>query len=136
MQKNIIWVIVLIIASVGSYYAGKSSVPVTVGQNRGPGGQFAGRLGNRAGVGGFVTGKIIAKDATSITVELRSGTSTDTTAGTGSKIVFISDTTNVTKTATGSLTDLAIGTEVSAQGTPNSDGSVTATMVQIRPTGR
>ncbi|HVU75348.1 MAG TPA: hypothetical protein VHD38_00715, partial [Candidatus Paceibacterota bacterium] len=59
-------------------------------------------------------------------------TSTNGTAS-GTRIVLINDATEVTKMAQGSTADLTVGTGVTITGTANSDGSLTATMVQIRP---
>ena len=75
-------------------------------------------------------GEILSKDAQGITVKLREG---------GSKIVFLSNTTPVSKSVSGSTQDLVVGTSVVVFGTTNPDGSMTATAVQIRPpspTGR
>ena len=96
---------------------------------------FAGR-GTRGGAGGlgaggFTSGQIIAKDATSITVQLMTGGPAGTASG--SKIVFVDSNTKVTKQASGTLSDLAVGTNISITGTANTDGSVSATAVQIRP---
>jgi hypothetical protein len=74
--------------------------------------------------GGFTTGEIISKDTTSITVKLATG---------GSKIIFLDANTKVSKSVDGSVNDLTTGTQVSITGTPNTDGSVNATNVQIRP---
>jgi len=84
---------------------------------RGPGAGGAARMG-----GGFTAGEILAKDATSITLKLMDG---------GSKIVFLSDTTKINKAAEGTKDDLAVGTQVVVMGTSGTEGSVTATSVQI-----
>jgi pectate lyase len=106
-------------------------------QNRG--GQFAqmgGFTGARGGIrgatGGVINGDILAMDATSITVQVRNP-GTSTTQG-GSKIVFYTNTTVVTKTVSGTTADLAVGKQVTITGTPNADGSISADSVQIRPT--
>jgi hypothetical protein len=86
---------------------------------------FAGGMGGARGGGGIVSGTVVSKDATSITVQ--SGTTA------GSKIVLVSPSTTVAKSAQGTLSDVAVGTTVTVIGTANPDGSVTATSVQIRP---
>jgi hypothetical protein len=88
-------------------------------------GQFAGRGGMRGAAGGGATsGQIISKDAQSVTVQLRDG---------GSKIIFLSGSTAVMKAVAGSVSDLSIGQQVTAIGTVNADGSITAQSLQIRP---
>jgi len=99
---------------------------------RGPGsGQFTGAArggigGNAQRSGGFTAGEIISNDGTSITIKMQDGST---------KIVLVSDSTEVMKSASGALSDLAVGTSVTVSGTSNSDGSVTAQTVQIRPAG-
>ena len=51
------------------------------------------------------------------------------------KIVLVGSSIEITKSAAGSVEDLATGINVTVVGTANSDGSVTAESVQIRPAG-
>ena len=140
MNKKIGFVVLGIIVLAGVFYAGMTyggnNVKAALNSRSQNAGNFAGRTGGARGagglgVGGFTTGQIIAKDATSITVQLTTGGPSGTPSG--SKIIFVDNNTKVTKQAAGTLADLAIGTDVSVTGTANTDGSVSATAVQIRP---
>lgn len=106
------------------FYAGmkyqQSKVPV---RQFGQGGQGQ----NRVRMGGQVIGEILSMDEKSVTVKLADGSS---------KIILLSSTTTFSATATGAKTDLKVGVRVAAFGTTNSDGSVTATNVQINPAFR
>ncbi len=95
------------------------------------GGNFAGRFAGSGsgtfvsrGAGGMDAGTIIAKDAESITIKTRDG---------GSKIIFYNGSTQVMKTAAAAASDLSVGEEVNVLGSTNSDGSVSANSIQIRP---
>jgi len=92
---------------------------------RGAGG--AGGFQGRGGIGGMgINGQILSMDDKSLTIQLANG---------GSQFVFFSPTTPILKFSTGTTADLQKGVNVSATGTTNSDGSVTAQMIQIRPAG-
>ncbi len=72
----------------------------------------------------LLTGEVIAKDDTSLTLKLRDG---------GSKIVFYSPKTTTTKTATTSVNEIVLGAIISVNGNANTDGSLTANAIQLNP---
>ncbi|MCL6471373.1 MAG: hypothetical protein K6T91_00965 [Firmicutes bacterium] len=91
----------------------------------GQGGAGGNANGNRRffGQGGRpVSGEIISQDDKSITVKLADGST---------KIVMLSDKTEISKASTGNRSDLKKGERVFAAGTENSDGSITANIVSI-----
>jgi len=133
MNKKIIWLAVaFVVVAVISFYAGgkltgaKKPTGMQNGFEQGGTG-FGGQSGIKKGVGltsGLTSGSILSMDAQSITIKLRDG---------GSKIVFYTDKTSVAKSTSGTIKDLAVGTEVSVTGKSNTDGSMNADSVQIRP---
>ncbi len=69
-----------------------------------------------------VRGEIISMDNSSVTVKLNDDSS---------KIIILADSTGINKSEEGSIEDLSEGTEVMVMGQTNSDGSVTASNIQI-----
>lgn len=132
MNNKIILGIVGLLFIAGSFYGGMAYAKSST-RSRGQfgngqmmaNGQFPGG-GMRGGMngGGFTVGEIISKDTSSITIKMQDGST---------KIVLVSDSTQVMKSASGSLADLSNGTNVVVTGTTNSDGSITGQSVQIRP---
>jgi len=127
----------------GSFYGGMQYANQARASERGQFATFTGRGGAGAGArfgggasGGFTAGTIVAMDPTSITVQL-GGPNASSTNGTasGSKIVLYNGSTQIGKFTAGTAKDLAVGDSVTIMGSANSDGSITAQNIQIRPTG-
>lgn len=142
-KAHYIAVVVIIIIASGAFYGGmqygtkKAKTTQAAGRENfnneadgqhggqgGPSGQRVGSRGNNAGGGGFINGDIISKDDVSITVKSQDGSS---------KIIFFSDSTTVGKATEGSISDLNAGERVMVSGKANSDGSIMAQNIQIRP---
>lgn len=131
MKNNIIITIVLVIVvAFGGFFAG-----MKYQQKKQPtfGRQFGNALGSRMGGQlqngnrlGFrpVAGEIIESDENSIIVKLQDGSS---------KIVLLSEKTEINKTNPAAQDELKVGEKVSVFGTENSDGSVTASNIQLNP---
>ncbi len=135
MKNNIgIFIVIVVLVGAGAFYGG-----MTYGKTQLPGNLTAqqrqemfarngapGRMGQpgqagQAG-GGFTSGQILSKDDKSITLKMRDG---------GSKIIFFSDKTKISKSTDGSLADLENGKDVMVNGTANSDGSINATTINL-----
>ena len=117
---------VIIVLMSGCYYlgyqSGKNSITNQFASGMMGGGARNGGAGRNGG--GNANGEIISKDDTSITVKGRDGSS---------KIVLYTPSTQVMKSTSGSSTDIIVGSQVLVQGKTNSDGSVTAQNISIRP---
>ncbi len=129
MNKNTIGIaVVALIIGAGIGYTGANTLrPAVATQNmRGNfQGAAAGAFGGmRGGAGGFLSGTVASKDATSITINTRDGSS---------HVVLISPSTTVSKSVSGSESDISVGSTVIVSGTTNSGGSVSATLIQLRP---
>ena len=131
MKKNVLIIVVAItiVATGGGAFYGGVAYAKNQRNNVRNFQQGTGNMqgfGNRqqGGVGGFTMGDIISKDDKSVTVKLQDG---------GSRIIFLSDSMKVTKSTDGSVADLQVGTQIVANGTANSDGSITAQTIQLSP---
>jgi len=133
MNKKTVTIIVGVVLVAVSFYGGMvygQSKPKTLTRGNFMGANQTGQVsgdqnGFRGGVaGGFVNGEIISKDSTGITIKLQNG---------GSQIVLVSVSTPITKSASGTINDLSVGTQVMVTGTTNTDKSMTAKSIQIRP---
>ena len=132
MQKTIIGAVVaVIIVGGGAFYAGMVYRKGQAPQHGQFGtGQFAGRTGAGArgtAGGSFTAGQIVSSANGSITIQAAMGSSTE--------IVLISNSTQILKSVSGSMSDLTQCANVVVTGSMNSDGSLTAQSIQIRPAG-
>lgn len=110
-----------------NYILGKQRTGFAVGGTNGQ--RFvtnrSGNMNTASGFrGGAVVGSVLSIDASSMTVKLQDGSS---------KIVILGGSTGYSNTTAAASTDIKVGNEVAVFGSPNSDGSVTATNVQINP---
>jgi len=88
------------------------------------GGDMSGVRVGGAGNGGMLSGTVAAKDSESITINTKDGSS---------HVVLITPATSFLKSVSGAQSDVSVDTTIIVSGTTNSDGSVTAQSVQIRP---
>lgn len=142
MNKNT-WIIAVVVAIVfggGGFWGGMTYAQSQRSSFGGAGG-FAGRAGGAAAVrtgagagSGATFGTILSVSPTSITIQLP--TATTTSAASGTKIVLYDTSTQVQELQSVSVSNLAAGQTVTVMGTANSDGSITAQTIQVRPAGR
>ncbi len=142
MKKILPIIIIIIIVGCGAFFGGmkyeqsKSPLSGLGGQNLQDlspeqrqqffQGSMGGNLPERAGRGeasSFLNGEVIDKDEQSLTLKMPDG---------GSRIVFFSDSTEISKTTEGLVDDVEIGKQIMISGEQNSDGSYSAKTIQIR----
>ena len=137
MKKNLILGALAVVILAGGFYGGTIyAKSKKVGGNNFAGGNFdpanmrggAEGMAKRQGLGAgnFNGGEIIAVDDKSVTVKAVDG---------NSKIIFYSTSTEISKMVSAISTDLIIGENIMVTGQANSDGSLTAKNIQIRPKG-
>ncbi len=126
-MKKIYLIIIIVVIGVagfvgGMYYGSLQSASKSQQASPSQGTQ---RFSRGTGAnGGMISGQIVSFDDKSITVQSRSG---------GSEVVFYSSSTSVEKSVFGSVKDLSDSAEITVIGSQNSDGSITAQSIQIRP---
>jgi hypothetical protein len=129
--------ITAVICGIGGFFGGAqyqkthTKVAATPGFNQpvgGVGGQRpTGTNGSRMGAGtGFrpVSGEITGLSGSTVTVVDSNGTAST---------VKVSNSTEVSQTTTGSLSDLQTGDQVLVMGSQSSDGSIAAESIQLNP---
>ncbi len=116
-------VVALIIGVSLGYFGGNALHPAAATPTRG---NFSGMMGGagRAGGNGLLSGTVAAKDSDSITIDTKDGSS---------HIVLLTPNTTFQKSVSGTESDVATGSTIIVSGTTNSDGSVSATSIQLRP---
>lgn len=104
---------------------GAGNVSSRGGNSAGFGG-FRGNVGGtRGGLGGgFAIGTVLSRDDSSVTIRTSDG---------GSKIVYVSSSTSVSKSVPGSSEDFSSGDRIRINGKNNPDGTVTADSIDILP---
>ena len=88
--------------------------------------QRTGGATTRGTMGGLLSGTVVSKDASSITLNTRDGSS---------HVVLITPATTVSKSASGTLADVTTGSNITVSGTAASNGTISATLIQLRPAG-
>ena len=131
MKNNLLLtVIMVVVVGAGAFWGGikyqQSKQPAradfqAMREMRGSGNLPTGFQGQRGGPG-MIRGEIISQDKESIIVKLPDESS---------KIVLISENTQINKASEATPTDLTAGEQVMVFGPTNSDGSITATQIQL-----
>lgn len=106
--------------------AGQASGGNLQGRNNGQMMQRTGTGTRSAAMGGMVSGELIKKDDGSLSLKTRDGSS---------KLVLITSSTKAFKMSEATMSDFSEGQNLMVIGKQNSDGSVTAQTVQLRPEG-
>jgi hypothetical protein len=141
MSKMWVWAVVgaIVVAGVafwgGMTYA-QNQRATTASRFGAAGTTFAGRGTGTftGGAGGGTIGTIIQVGNGSFVVQLPNSTSS--TATTGTKLVLIDNATQIQALETVPSSTLQVGQTVTIAGATNSDGSITASNVMVRPAGR
>lgn len=123
MKKEITFLIILILVAGISFYVGmeyqQKKLPQRAFFQREGAGQSFNQIRER-----MLSGEVISKDEKSLTLKLVDGST---------RIVFISESTKVSKMTDGSLNDVQIGNQVMIVGNQTTEGTFLAEQIQISP---
>lgn len=117
-------IVLVIVVGAAGFFAGMQYQKSKTGSARQFAGGFGGRTGGTRNGSRPVSGDILSSDDKSITVKLQDGST---------MIVLVTGSTTINKAASATKSDLATGVRVAAFGTTNSDGTMTASNIQINP---
>ncbi len=142
MKTNIIFAVILtlLVAGAGGFYGGMKYQQTKAPQNIGfmvgaatGGGRMFRTFNGEAGAGvagsvggmraNFANGQVLSLEGKTLTLKTQDG---------GSKIVFLTDATQIQKMDKAAVSDLMNDKYVTITGTTNSDGSLTAAAIQLR----
>jgi len=140
-KKIILIILVLIIIGGGAFYGGmkygQSKSPLSGISRQNFQNQANVRGNGRGTVANFLSGEVISKDEQSLTLKMpaRQNFVEQNLGGPdgGSKIIFFSTSTAISKMTDGSINDIEIGKQIMVSGQQNSDGSYTAKTIQLSP---
>jgi len=132
MKKNLILILIaLIIVGAGGFFGGMKYGESQALKNLTPEkmreifqqtrGQFQTQRQRMAQ--GFIVGEVISKDEKGLTIKLPDGST---------RIVFLSESTQILKSVQGNIQDIEIGKQVIVSGEQTTEGFLTAKTIQIR----
>ncbi len=122
--------VALIIGIAVGYFVphGASAKPQagTTGRTSGSAAFARGSFARGTAAGGMLAGTIVSVSGQEVTIKTPDGSS---------HIVLITPSTTVSKSVSGSVSDVTSGANVLISGTQNTDGSLSADLIQLRPAG-
>ncbi len=128
-MKKTIPIVIAVVLIGGSFYGGmlygqsKNSIPGSQNFQGNVGGNFQRGINRESGAT-LLNGEVTSKDEQSLTLKTNDGSS---------KIIFFSASTQISKMAEGTVSDVEIGKQIMVTGQQNSDGSYTAKTIQLSP---
>lgn len=118
--------IIVVVIAVVAFFGGMKYQQMGSQQSLGNGQRFGNGQGRFGGNGRAQVGQVISIDTagSNLVIKLQDGSS---------KIVNLTGQTRVVKTAIASVSDILTGNEIAVFGMANTDGSITASNIQLNP---